>query len=566
MRTSLFITCLLLVLVAVVPVVLVVGDSFLSGDGGLTLDHYLRAFGPAHRLELLLNSFLIASLATLIALALGVPYAFFCTRVKTPLRGLFSALYILPLVLPPLLMIMSWSAFLLSLREGSTGLGPARYLGGIGGIAFILGISYFPFIVLFARKAFREIGAGLEEAARMSAGPLTAFARVTLRLSMPAILAGALFVFLFSIADFSVTDYVSIVANTEGTVQAYPFEAFQIYGNNFTDAKLGQREGAALGLPLAVMAVGLLLAIMWLIRKDRHATVTSGHVQPTDVEARSPLRTKILLRTAGFLFLSATLTLSVLVPVGWIARSAVLTGPGRDAAGPAAAAESGLIGNLRRTLLDPGNALPDVGESLTFSVIAALVMVLIAAVLAHHMVRAGPRREALVMTLAFLPLAFGPIMYGAGLIRTWNHSFLEINGVNPIYDGMLIVILMLVGKYLPFALAAVGSSVRRIDRGYEEVAAVSGVGWGRRMLAIVAPLTVPGLVGAFVLGFVFAMRELDTMAMLPSGNRAVILKIYRWVHFFRDEWVWSLCLVLIVLIGLPFLLYTLLLSRRIRVL
>jgi len=563
LRTSLLVVYTLLILTAVAPVAIVVCDSFIASDGGLTLDHYFRAFGPLYRLKLLANSFLIASLATVIALALGVPYAFFCTRVKTPLRGLFSALYILPLVLPPLLMIMSWSAFLLSLREESTGTGPASLLGGIRGIAFILGISYFPFIVLFARKAFREIGAGLEEAARMSAGPLTAFVKVTLRLSAPAIFAGALFVFLFSIADFSVTDYVSIVADTEGTVRAYPFEAFQIYGNNFTDAKLGRREGAALGLPLALMCIGLLLAIMWLIRKDRHVTITSGHVRPTDIEARSSLGTKVAFRTVGFLFLSGTLLLSVIVPVGWIGRSAMIEGPGRDGG---TAMGAGLIANLRQTLLDPGNALPDVGNSLTFSAISALVMVLIAAVLAHHMVRAGPRRETLVMTLAFLPLAFGPIMFGAGLIRMWNQPFLEINRVNPIYNGIFIVILMLVGKYLPFALAAVGSSVRRVDRRYEDVAAVSGAGWGRRMTEIVAPLTIPGLVGGFVLAFVFCMRELDTMAMLSEGNRAVILKIYRWVHFFRDEWVWSLCLVLIVLIGLPFLLYVLLLSRRIRVL
>jgi iron(III) transport system permease protein len=563
LRTSLLIVYFLLILVAVAPVAIVVGDSFVSSDGGLTLDHYFRAFGPLYRLKLLLNSFLIATLSTVIALAIGVPYAFFCTRVRTPLRGLFSALYILPLVLPPLLMIMSWSAFLLSLREEKTGTGAASLLGGITGISFILGISYFPFIVLFARKAFREIGAGLEEAARMSAGPLTAFTKVTLRLSAPAICAGALFVFLFSIADFSVTDYVSIIADTKGTVRAYPFEAFQIYGTNFTDAKLGRREGAALGLPLAVMCIGLLFVIMWLIRKDRHVTVTSGHVSPTDIEARSPRRTQILFRSVGFLFLSATLLVSVIVPVGWIARNATVAGPGRDGG---TAVGAGLISNLRQTLLDPGNALPDVGSSLTFSAIAALVMVLIAAVLAHHMVRAGARRETLVMTLAFLPLAFGPIMFGAGLIRMWNHSYLEINGVNPIYDGVIIVILMLVGKYLPFALAAVGSSVRRVDRRYEDVAAVAGVSWGRRMTGIVAPLTVPGLVGGFVLAFVFAMRELDTMAMLAGGNQAVILKIYRWVHFFRDEWVWSLCLVLIVLIGLPFLLYVLLLSRRIRVL
>jgi ABC-type Fe3+ transport system permease subunit len=124
---------------------------------------------------------------------------------------------------------------------------------------------------------------------------------------------------------------------------------------------------------------------------------------------------------------------------------------------------------------------------------------------------------------------------------------------------------MLVGKYLPFALAAVAASVRRVDPGYEEVAAVSGAGWGRRMLSVVTPLTIPGLVGGFVLGFVFSMRELDTMAMLTGGNQTVILRIYRWVHFAHYVKVASLSLILVLLIALPFLFYVLFLSRRIRV-
>ena len=80
------------------------------------------------------------------------------------------------------------------------------------------------------------------------------------------------------------------------------------------------------------------------------------------------------------------------------------------------------------------------------------------------------------MTLAMLPLAFGPIMYGAGLMRTWNQAWLEVGGHNFIYDEWVMVVLLLVGKYLPFALAAVASSMRRLDPGYEEAAAVSGAG------------------------------------------------------------------------------------------
>ena len=550
MRTSLAIAVGFLLLLCVLPVGVVLVDSFV-GDSGLTFAHYAAAFGHAHRWQILFDSLRIAGASTLFALLLGVPYAFFVTRVRTPLRGIFGGLYLLPLVLPPLLSAMGWTLFLRDVKDRPGFPGPDSMLGGISGCAFLFGLAYFPFVVLFAKKAFLEIGAGLEEAARISAGPVRAFVRVTLRLSVPAILAGALFVFLFALADFSVVDYLSTVAPVKDSVRAYPFEAFSAWGKNFEQVA-GRREAAALGLPLAALSIGLLLLTYLLVRKGQSVTVVSGHIRPGFVEDRSSRATRLTLRIGGFLFLSAVILLAVGIPIGRIFKEAI--GRNHD-----------LIGNLRRTLYDPGNARVDLGHSLVYSAIAAFAMTLLATVLGHHMVRRGPRREALILTLAFLPLAFGPIMFGAGLMRTWNHPFLELpSGRNPIYDTSVVVVFMLVGKYLPFALAAVTTTMRRIDPGYEEAAAVAGVGWLRRMLDIVAPLAGRGIVAGLVLGFVFSLRELDTIVLLTAGNRTVMMKIYTMVHIAHDSDVASLSILLVALIAIPFLIWSVLATRKSR--
>jgi iron(III) transport system permease protein len=210
--------------------------------------------------------------------------------------------------------------------------------------------------------------------------------------------------------------------------------------------------------------------------------------------------------------------------------------------------------------------LPDLVNSLKFSSIAALLMVALALVLGHHAVRKGPRREALVFVLSFLPLAFGPILFGSGLIRTWNQTWLEDSyRHNPIYDTWAIVVLMLAGKYLPFALAAVMTSIKRFDRRYEEAAAVSGASWGRRLPTIVSRLAWKGLAGGFVLGFIFSLRELDTIVLIQSGNRTAMMKIYTWVHTAYEANVASLSLVLMVVIALPLLIFSLVTARRVSV-
>ena len=128
-----YVACLLiLTLLCVAPVALVVSDSILSETGGLTLDHYKNAFAPPDRLRSLIQSLHLASAATFFALLIGVPYALFSARVRTPGRKFFSALYVLPLVLPPLLMAMGWRQFLDG-AAGSFGLpGVDQLLSGVG--------------------------------------------------------------------------------------------------------------------------------------------------------------------------------------------------------------------------------------------------------------------------------------------------------------------------------------------------------------------------------------------------------------------------------------------------
>ncbi|MCU0725970.1 MAG: ABC transporter permease subunit [Planctomycetes bacterium] len=551
MRTALVVAVLLLLLLCVLPVVRVLAYSFLSDDGGLTFENYRAAFAPPYRLGVLLHSLSLASLATLLALLIGVPYAFFCTRVRVPGRGLFAALYILPLVLPPLLMTMGWTQFL-SARYGPSAEG---LLGGVKGAAFLFALSYWPFVVLFARKGFTEIGAGLEEAARVTCGPFRAFFRITLRLAAPGILAGALFVFLFSLSDFSVVDYLSTIFPPKERVTAYTFEAFSAWATNWVQ-RAGPREATALCVPVGVASLLLLLLIFRLHGRTRLLSVTSGHVRARDVEELSPPAVRWTVRVSGLLFLTAVLVLSVGIPLGRTIRDAA----GRD----------GLLESVRFALV-PGDggsvgALPDVLNSLFFSALAAAGMTILALVLARHAVRHGPRREALILSLAFLPLAFGSILYGVGLIRTWNHPWLEIDRVNPVYDTFVIVVLMLIGKYLPFAFAAVMTSLRRIDPRFEEAGAVCGARPFRRASALALPLARGGLAGGFILGFVFSMRELDTIVLISAGNRTAMMKIYTWVHTAYESSVAALSLVLVALIALPFLLHWLVAARRVRVL
>ena len=56
----------------------------------------------------------------------------------------------------------------------------------------------------------------------------------------------------------------------------------------------------------------------------------------------------------------------------------------------------------------------------------------------------------------------------------------------------------------------------------EEAARVQGIGWFRRMIRIIIPLSMSGLVAGMLLTFITAMRELSLIILLISPGNMVL--------------------------------------------
>ena len=95
---------------------------------------------------------------------------------------------------------------------------------------------------------------------------------------------------------------------------------------------------------------------------------------------------------------------------------------------------------------------------------------------------------------------------------------------------------------------------------------MAGARPARRLLAVVAPSLRTGLVGGWVLVFVFAMRELDAAILVPAANHTAIFRVFNSLHFGRDDFVAALTLLMVFLLVLPGLLWTLFARERLEVL
>jgi ABC-type spermidine/putrescine transport system permease subunit I len=202
-------------------------------------------------------SFRVAALATLLALAVGTPVAWWIAAAPPRRRALLLLLVVLPSWTSFLLRTYAWrflfgtegpvNAFL-----GTLSLGPVRFLHTEAAVVVGLVYGYLPFAVLPIYVAVERLDRDLLAAARdLGAGPVRAFARVAFPLTLPGTVAGAVLVFVPSFAAY-VTPALLGGADTYLIGQHVQFEF------------LGERnwaKGAVLGVALTAVAALALLPL-----------------------------------------------------------------------------------------------------------------------------------------------------------------------------------------------------------------------------------------------------------------------------------------------------------------
>lgn len=150
----------------------------------------------------------LASVTTLLLLAIGIPLAWWLARSRSWLARITAALVTMPLVLPPTVI-----GFYLLIAFGANGpFGQLTQALGLGLLPFtfaglvIASILYsLPFAIQPLQQAFRAIGPRpLEVAATLRASPLDTFVHVVLPLARPGLITAAVMSFAHTVGEFGV--------------------------------------------------------------------------------------------------------------------------------------------------------------------------------------------------------------------------------------------------------------------------------------------------------------------------------------------------------------------------
>lgn len=517
-----------------VPVVVVVGNVVLPV--GETWAHLAATVLPRY----------VGNTAALIlgvaygVVSIGVVSAWLVTAYQFPGRRVLEWALILPLAMPAYVMAYVYTDWLQFtgpvqtwLRE-LTGWKAREYwfpeIRSLGGAMVVLSFALYPYVYILARAAFLEQSRSAVETARLLGyGPWGSFFRAALPLARPGIAAGTALALMEALADFGTVSYFAVQTFTTGIYHTW----------------LSLGDAVAAG-QLASCLLAFVVVVLLLERTTRGA----ARYHSPSVRKRAPAqRLRGAPACLAFVACFTPLLFGFLLPAGLLVALALDEGVSR-----LSARTWSLIGN-----------------SFTLAGITAVIAVLLATVMGY----AGRISNNAVVTVANRAASLGYAIPGAVIavgilvplgrldnaLAGWIHDQFGVNTGLLLTGTVVALIYAYLVRFLAIAFQSVEAGLARITPSMEDAARSLGLGPGRTLVRVHAPMLWSSLFSAGLLVFVDVMKELPvTFAMRPFNFDTLAVEVY---NLAKDERLGEAAVPSIVIVAIG-LVPVILLSRQMK--
>lgn len=477
-----------------------------TDTGAFTLLNYVTAYSRQRYLVAMWNSLQLGFWVTVLCLIFAVPIAWAVSRTDMPCKGAIRLLILGAFVTPPYLGSIGWillagpnSGWLNRVWMALTGAQEGLFnIYSFEGLAFNIAIYSFPYLFIFTSAALDVVSSEMEDAANiLGAGTLRTTLRITLPLVLPAIMAGAIVTFLEAIALFGTPALIAIPAR---------FNVVTTQLLQFFSQPIRAEVAAAYAVPLLLITVVLFGFQRWVMRRRGFVSMT-GKGGERRLIALGPWRWVML----GYTFL--LLSLSVLLPYAVLAQAALSKAWGRGFS-----LDNLTLGNFRYLLFQHETAAQSVINSFTYAAAAACIAMVLALSIAYIVSRRLLPWAGVLSFVAMAPFVVPGIVLAIAFYAAYAPPPLALYGTSTI------LILAFATRFLPIGYANADAAIRSINPEMEDAVRILG---GGRLLAIrrvLAPLMQRSLIGAWLLVFIPATRELST-AMFLYGPKTRTMSV-----------------------------------------
>jgi iron(III) transport system permease protein len=493
-----------LLFLVVSPFVYLVITSFQTErTGEFTFANYATAYGRARYVEALVNSLKLGAVSALLAGVFAVPLAWAVARTNMPGRGLTRMLVLATFITPPYTGAVAWillagpnAGWLNRFYMMATGAeaGPFN-IYSFTGLAVVIALYSFPYIFIFTTAALELVSSEMEDAANiLGAGPWRTMRKVTLPLALPAILGGLIICFLEAIALFGSPAMIAIPAR----FNVVTTQLFQFFGN-----PVRVEVAAAYAMPLLGVTILLVLVQRLIVRRKGFVALTGK-----GGERRPILLGRLRWVVFGYAMFVAAL--AVFLPYIFLIQSAFAKAWGRGFL-----LDNITFANFRFILFEHATAAQSVINSFLYAGVSATIAVFLTLGVAYIVARRLIPFGGFLGFLCVAPFVIPGVVLAIGFYAAYAPPPLAL------YGTALILILAFTTRFLPVGYVNASAAINSLNPEMEEAVRVLG---GSRLTAlrrVVAPLLKRNLLGAWLLIFIPATRELSAAIFLYGPNTKV---------------------------------------------
>lgn len=479
---------------------------------------------------------IILCLVLLCSTLLGVALAWLLSIFKLPAKGVITFLLALPLAIPSYVMASCYKqitagvelATSMHVREqyGAEVMQQYDQWWNYGLAVMVLSCSYYPYVFLAARSAFRSLSPEYIESARMLGDTSwQILRRVALPIARPAIVAGMMLVALETLNEYGAMQIIGI--------ETLLTEVFKI------------RAGAN-DLNTAVRVAGCIMVVVFVLlvgeqflrgRKKFHAS-RSGGVPECDRKSGWAVMSAVYVLCAVTFFMAFVLPMSELLRLAFH--------------------------GIR--IVDISSLLGPVWDSFCLAIGASL-FTLVAAILIAYANRLFPQWWMMAMSkMSTLGYAVPGAILGIGIVA-WNGAMMNDSSVEELIQVLFyqttVGLMIAYGiRFLAVSLGSVDAGFKSIRITLDEASAMLSCSRWQTFWRIHLPLLRPSILAGLLILFVDVMKELPmTLILSPFNTETLAINAYSLFAVQEDYARGSLPALILVLAGMGGMLMVHLLLR-----
>lgn len=486
----------IMLLFLIYPFCTLITRSFFSSKTGLlSLDNYIRFFTKKYYYSALFRSLFVSSVSTVTSLLVGVPIAYLMTRYNVWMKKYIHIFIIMSLMSPPFIGAYSWimlfgrAGVVTSFFDDVLGIALPSIYGKLG-IILVFTFKLFPYVYLYTSGAMGSIDSSLEEAAEnLGSSKLRRLFTVTIPVIIPSIAAGAIMVFMTSLADFGTPMLLG---------EGYMVLPVLVYNEYMSEIGGNAYLASALSVIVVLCSTTVLLVQKHLVSKKNY--VMTAMRPPQEIQLRGVKR-----------FL-ATFPVALVTFIGILPQIVVIV------TSFIKADFTGFVGGFSLdSYMTIFNRLgTNIKNTFLFSTIAIVFIIIIGMLISYIIVRQKGAAGQIMDMLIMFPFVIPGAVLGISLIVAFNKEPLILTGT------AAIMIIAFVVRKLPYTVRSGSAFLQQMDPSVEEASINLGVSPMKTFFTLTARLMAPGILSGGILSWITCINELSSSVMLYGGKTSTI--------------------------------------------